>query len=64
MKLGITTRPPRLGCKLRIGLHSSSAGRFGADRINDRYFDRNMKSAAPIGCAFSRAARLRVRQGI
>jgi hypothetical protein len=34
---------PRVGCKLRLGLHSSSADRFGASSINNRYFDRSMK---------------------
>jgi hypothetical protein len=32
-----------LGYKLRMGLHLSSADRFRAGSINDRYFDRNIK---------------------
>jgi hypothetical protein len=40
MKLGNTRDQNRLGCKLRTGLHLSSAGHLGAGRINDRYFDR------------------------
>ena len=33
----------RLGYKLRMGLHLSSVGHFGAGWINDRYFDSDIK---------------------
>jgi len=44
MKLGVTTCPPfGSAANCALGLHLSSADRFGAGRINDRCFDRNMK---------------------
>jgi hypothetical protein len=45
----------RFGCEL-----PSSADRFDVGWINDRYFNCDMKVTAPVGCAFPRAARLRL----
>lgn len=55
---------PEAGATCSLGSeergHDAGQDRPWSPSVNDRYFDRNMKSAEPVGCASSRAARLRL----